>query len=108
MTKTQTRTLAVLGLFLCSLVLGVPIASASQAATETIAPQASGSEVSPLKADLLSSIFATAHSEAFYDPAQTPNCTWVCSSGATGSATATSDSDCGRRCRLACGNLCVF
>jgi hypothetical protein len=111
MSKSQTRVLAVLGVFLCTLVLGAPLASASQNATATTATTATASTVAAapsLDGDLLSPIFATTHSEAFYDPTHTPNCTWICSSGATGSATATSDSNCGSKCRTACGNICVF
>jgi hypothetical protein len=107
MSKSQTRVLAVLGVFLCALVLGAPLASASQNATATTAT-ASTVAAAPSLGDLLSPIFATTHSEAFYDPTHSPNCTWICSSGATGSATATSDSNCGSKCRTACGNICVF
>lgn len=108
MKKLPSRIVALLGVFLLALAFSASLASADPGATDSAAAQVQKPDEPSPGGDLIPRFLLAVHSEAFYDPAHSPNCTWICSSGATGSATATSDSNCGQRCRTACGNLCVY
>jgi hypothetical protein len=108
MTKLQSRTFALLGIFLLILAFGAAPASADPATTETAAPQAQQPADPKPVPDLLPGFLWAVHAESFYDPSHSPNCTWICYSGATGSSTASSESNCAARCRAACGTACVY
>ena len=45
---------------------------------------------------------------AYYDPAQSPNCTWTCGSGSAGATSASSEIACRKACNTACGPFCLM